>query len=157
IYQKVREGGRVNSVATFVAVGIDRLGNREVLGCHVATSEHQVEWKEFLRSLKSRGMNTPQMVISDDHDGRSHSIPWGLTGALWQRWQVHYMRHFSGKLSSKRKSELIPLLRDVFDSEDIEVARSARARLLDRLVEEGLEGVADWIEESIDDTLNVLN
>jgi putative transposase len=157
IYQKVRDGGKVNSVATFVAVGIDRLGQREVLGCHVATSEHQAEWTEFLRALKSRGLNTPQMVISDDHDGLRNSIQKELTGAMWQRCQVHYMRNFSGKLPSKHKPELIPLLRDVFDSEDIEVAKSARSKLLDRLMEEGLEGVADWIEESIDDTLNVLN
>lgn len=157
IYQKVREGGRVNSVATFVAVGIDRSGHREVLGCHVATSEHQVEWTGFLRSLKSRGLNTPHMVISDDHDGLRTAIQRELTGALWQRCQVHYMRNYSGKLSSKRKAELIPLLRDVFESEDIEAARHAQERLLDKLIEEGLEGVAEWIEESIDDTLNVLN
>lgn len=126
IYQKVREGGRVNSVATFVAVGIDRSGHREVLGCHVATSEHQVEWTGFLRSLKSRGLNTPHMVISDDHDGLRNAIQRELTGALWQRCQVHYMRNYSGKLSSKRKAKLIPLLRDVFESEDIEAARHAR-------------------------------
>lgn len=157
IYQKVREGGRVNSVATFIAVGINRKGTREVLGCHVATSEHKVEWKEFIRSLKKRGLNTPELVASDDHDGLREAIVQEFTNALWQRCQVHYARNFSGKINQKHKAELLPLLQNILHAEAIEAARKAKELLIDRLLEEGLEEVAEWIEESIDDTLNVLN
>lgn len=157
IYQKVREGGRVATVATFVAIGVRHSGEREVLGCHVATSEHRVEWKEFLRSLRGRGMNMPDLVVSDDHKGLRQAIVEELTGALWQRCQVHYMRNFSGKLSRKNKSEMIPFLREVLHSGNLKVANEAKKILLERLLSNGLVEVADWIEETIDDALNALN
>jgi len=157
IYQKVREGGRVESVATFVGVGVTEAGHREVLGCHVAKSEHKVEWKEFLRTLRKRGLNTPSFVVSDDHESLRQAIVEELTGALWQRCQVHYMRNFSGKLGQKYKAEMIPLLREVLHAENLELAMAAKKKLIDRLLECGLETVADWVEETIDDTLNVLN
>lgn len=157
IYQKVREGGRVTSMATFVAVGISQLGHREILGCHVATSEHQVEWREFLRILKQRGLNTPDMVVSDDHDGLRSAIQKEFPGALWQRCQVHYMRNFSGKLNQKNKAEMIPLLRDILQAPSLEAAANCKKVLLDRLEDRGLDIVLEWIEETIDDALNVLN
>lgn len=157
IYQKVREGGRVESVATFVAVGITDKGYREILGCHVAKSEHKAEWKEFLRYLKSRGLQMPAYVVSDDHEGLKQAIIEELTGALWQRCQVHYMRNFSAKLAQKHKSEMIPLLREVLHACDLQGAKRAKRVLIDRLLERKLESVADWIEETIDDALNVFN
>jgi transposase-like protein len=157
IYQKVREGGRVVSVATFVAIGITKLGVREVIGIHVATSEHKSEWKSFLRSLKERGLKNPEFVASDDHDGLRESIVEELTNSMWQRCQVHYMRNFSGKLNQKQKVLFIPLLRSVLHASDLESANKAKESLLDKLLENGLEEVAEWIEETIDDTLNVLN
>ena len=157
IYQKVREGGRVNSVAAFIAIGINREGFREVIGCHVATGEHKAEWKGFLGSLKKRGLNTPELVASDDHDGVREAIVRELTNALWQRCQVHYARNFAGKINRKQQAELLPLLQNVLHAETLEVARKAKGQLIDRLLEKGLEETAEWIEETVDDALNVLN
>lgn len=157
IYLKVREGGRVNSVATFIAVGITKEGFREVIGCHVATSEHKVEWKAFLRNLKIRGLNTPEMVASDDHDGLREAIVQELTNALWQRCQVHYARNFAAKINQKHKAELLPLLQEVLHADTFELAKKAKELLIERLLKKGLEGVAEWFEETIDDALNVLN
>jgi putative transposase len=157
IYQKVREGGRVESCATFIGVGITEAGHREVLGCYVAKSEHKAEWKGFLRSLKERGLKSPMMVISDDHEGLRQAIVEELTGALWQRCQVHYMRNYAGKLGQKCKLEMIPLLREVLHAESLELALAAKEKLIDRLLESGQKAVAEWVEETVDDTLNVLN
>jgi len=157
IYQKVREGGCVASVATFVAVGVGTDGKREVLGCHVATSEYKTEWKQFLRSLKKRGINIPKLVVSDDHDGLREAIAEELTGTLWQRCQVHHMRNFLGRLSKKHAAEMVPLLREVYQGDDLEAATEAKKKLVDCLQKRGLEDTVDWIEETIDDTLNILN
>ena len=42
-------------------------------------------------------------------------------------------------------------------AETLEVARKAKGQLIDRLLEKGLEETAEWIEETVDDALNVLN
>ena len=53
-YVKVREGGRIISVATIVAVGVNTDGRREVLGKALGPSEAEPFWTQFLRSLTGR-------------------------------------------------------------------------------------------------------
>lgn len=48
-YLKVRRGGRIVSVATIIAVGVNTDGRREVLGMEIGTSEAEPIWTEFLR------------------------------------------------------------------------------------------------------------
>jgi transposase-like protein len=54
-YVKVREGGRIISVAAIMAVGANADGRREVLGMTVGPSEAEPFWTRFLRSMKARG------------------------------------------------------------------------------------------------------
>jgi putative transposase len=43
----------------------------------------------FLRSLKTRGLNGVQLVISDARAGLKNAIASVLLGASWQRCRVH--------------------------------------------------------------------
>jgi transposase-like protein len=68
-YLKVREAGRVISVAVTVAVGVNSAGRREILGLAIGPSEAETFWTEFLRSLARRGLRGVKLVISDSHEG----------------------------------------------------------------------------------------
>src|SRR5277367_1205494 len=68
-YVKVREAGRIVSVAVIIAVGVNSEGMREVLGMAVGPSEAEVFWTDFLRSLARRGLRGVRLVISDAHEG----------------------------------------------------------------------------------------
>ena len=68
-YIKVREGGRIISVAVIIAVGVNTDGRREVLGMAVGPSEAEPFWTKFLRSLTNRGLRGVKLVISDSHEG----------------------------------------------------------------------------------------
>jgi putative transposase len=48
---KVREAGRVVSMAVVVAIGVRVSGEREVLGLDVGPSEDGALWLQFLRGL----------------------------------------------------------------------------------------------------------
>jgi hypothetical protein len=54
-YVKVREAGRIVSVAVTIAVAVNTDGRREVLGIAIGASEAETFWVEFLRKLKRRG------------------------------------------------------------------------------------------------------
>ena len=60
-YVKVRQDGRIVSVAVIVAVGVNTDGRREVLGMDVGPSEAETFWTDFLRKLArcQRALNTP--------------------------------------------------------------------------------------------------
>jgi putative transposase len=60
---------QVCSRAVVVAIGINALGYREVLGIAVGDSEAESFWRQFLGSLKERGLTGTRLVISDAHLG----------------------------------------------------------------------------------------
>src|SRR5208283_1697224 len=55
-YVKVRQNGRIVSVAVIIAVGVNTDGRREVLGMQIGASEAETFWSGFLRSLTRRGL-----------------------------------------------------------------------------------------------------
>ena len=71
-YVKVRQAGRIVSVAVIVAVGVNADGRREVLGLDIGPSEAEVFWTDFLRKLTRRGLRGVKLVIlrqSRGHQG----------------------------------------------------------------------------------------
>jgi transposase-like protein len=49
--QRVREAGRIQSVAALVATGVNAAGYREILGLDLVASEDGAGWTAFLRGL----------------------------------------------------------------------------------------------------------
>jgi putative transposase len=68
-YVKVRQAGRIVSVAVIIAVGVNGDGRREVLGMDIGASEAETFWTGFLRNLTRRGLRGVKLVISDGHEG----------------------------------------------------------------------------------------
>src|SRR6266702_7857389 len=91
-YVKVRESGRIVSVAVIVAVGVNSDGRREVLGMDIGPSEAETFWTEFLRKLARRGLRGVKLVISDAHEGIKAAVA-KVLHASWQRCRVHFMRN----------------------------------------------------------------
>ena len=63
-YVKVRQAGRIISVAVIIAVAVNTDGVREILGVAVGPSEAEPFWTSFLRSLKDRGLRGVKLVVS---------------------------------------------------------------------------------------------
>jgi putative transposase len=91
-YVKVRQNGRIVSVAVIVAVGVNSEGRREVLGMDIGPSEAELFWTAFLRKLIRRGLRGVKLVISDAHEGIKAPV-FKLLCATWQRCRVHFMRN----------------------------------------------------------------
>jgi transposase-like protein len=91
-YVKVRQNGRIVSVAVIVAVGVNSDGRREVLGMDIGASEAEPFWTAFLRKLTRRGLRGVKLVISDAHEGIKGAVS-KLLCASWQRCRVHFMRN----------------------------------------------------------------
>ena len=118
-YVKVREAGRIVSVAVIIAVAVNTDGVREVLGMRVGPSEAEPFWTDFLRSLMRRGLRGVKLVISDAHEGLKAAVAKVLK-ATWQRCRVHFMRNALAHVGKGQRTMVAALLRTVFaqDSED---------------------------------------
>ncbi|MFF7477104.1 IS256 family transposase [Streptomyces sp. NPDC008092] len=91
-YCKARVNHRIASQAVVIATGISATGHREILGLMVGDSESKPFWTKFLRSLRARGLDNVQLVISDSHSGLVAAIRTVFLGAAWQRCRVHFVR-----------------------------------------------------------------
>ena len=68
-YFKVRCGAQYKNRAMLVVVGIREDGFREILGASIAESEDSGYWMTLFRSLKDRGLEGVELVISGAHKG----------------------------------------------------------------------------------------
>ncbi len=92
-YVKVRQNGRIVSVAVIIAVGVNSDGRREVLGMDIGPSEAETFWTAFLRKLARRGLRGVKLVVSDAHEGikERFSTPAGSAAACTScatRWRT---------------------------------------------------------------------
>ena len=76
-----------------MAIGINGLGYREVIGIAVGDSEAEGPWRQFLGSLKERGLTGTRLAISDAHLGRTATIKRMFQDCSWQRCRVHFLRN----------------------------------------------------------------
>ena len=131
-YIKVREGGRIISVAVIIAVGVNTDGRREVLGMEVGPSEAEPFWTKFLRSLTSRGLRGVKLVISDSHEGLKAAARKVLR-ATWQRCRVHFMRNALANVNAKQRGMIAAAIRTAFTQETEKEAHTEFRTVADRL------------------------
>jgi transposase-like protein len=131
-YLKVRQGGRVVSIAAIIACGVNQDGRREILGLGLGESEAQVFWVEFLRSLRQRGLSGVQLVISDAHEGLKAAIA-QVFSASWQRCRVHFMRNLLATVPKAHQAMVGTLVRQVFVQPNVASAQEAWRRVADEL------------------------
>ena len=156
-YEKVRENGRVVSKAFPVVVGIDYEGDRDIIGCRVVNSESYESWDDFFRSLQERGLHGVEYVVTDENKGLRKALMKYFQGVKLQRCQVHFMRNLLGKISQNEQPEAVRLMQEVFAAETKEEAIKRVHKVSEFLISKKKSGVADWLEESIEDTLQVLD
>jgi len=126
-YVKVREAGRIVSVAVIIAVAVNTQGMREVLGMAVGASEAETFWTSFLRSLMRRGLRGVKLVIADAHEGLKAAVAKVLKASA-QRCRVHFMRNALAHVPKGQRQMVAALIRTVFAQEtEVEARRQWRA------------------------------
>jgi transposase-like protein len=133
--ERVREPGGVRHKALVIAYGVHETGRREVLGIDVGEAETEAFWREFLRSLRARGLSGVQLCVSDAHEGLKHAIA-KVLGCPWQRCTVHFLRDMLGHCGKAQQPMIAAAIRQIFAAESGEEAR------------ERLAGVATALERS---------
>ena len=131
-YVKVRQAGRIVSVAVIIAVGVNSDGRREVLGMDIGPSEAETFWTEFLRKLARRGLRGVKLVISDAHEGLKAAIA-RVLHATWQRCRVHLMRNLLAHAGRQGRGVASAFIATAFAQEDAETAKAQWRKVADQL------------------------
>ncbi len=133
--ENVREPGGVRSKALVIAYAVHESGRREVIGIDVGEAETEAFWREFLRSLRARGLAGVQLAISDAHSGLKNAIA-KVLGCPWQRCTVHFLRDMLGHCAKAQQPMIATAIRQIFAAENAGEAH------------ERLTGVAEALQRS---------
>lgn len=150
-YVKVRQAGRIVSVAVIIAVGVNSGGRREVLGMDIGPSEAETFWTEFLRKLARRGLRGVKLVISDAHEGLKAAIA-RVLHATWQRCRVHLMRNLLAHAGRHGRGVASAFIATAFAQEDAEAAKAQWRKVADQLRPK-LPKLATFMDEAETDVL----
>ena len=131
-YVKVRQNGRIVSVAVIVAVGVNSDGRREVLGMDIGPSEAEPFWTAFLRKLARRGLRGVKLVISDAHEGIKAAVS-KLLCASWQRCRVHFMRNALAHAGKSGRRVVSAFIATAFAQETAEAASQQWRAVADQI------------------------
>jgi putative transposase len=150
-YVKVRQDGRIVSVAVTTAVAVNTDGRREVLGMDIGVSEAETFWIEFLRKLKRRGLTGVKLVISDAHEGIKAAVS-KVFRATWQRCRVHFMRNVLAHAGKSGRRVVAAFIATAFAQDDAAAAK-AQWRLVADQIRTKLPKLAAILDDAEPDVL----
>ena len=145
----------VISQAVPIAIGVDWNGRRQILAVEMANRESQSSWKDFLLSLRRRGLHGVEFVVADDHAGLRKAIREVLCEAAFQRRHVHFLLNTHDHLLRKADDDCLQELRWLYDRRSVEEARRDLAAWIAKWGDR-YEKLVGWVEDNIDETLRLL-
>jgi len=148
---KVRSGGHVRSKALVVAYAVHDTGRREVIGIDIGEVETEAFWVEFLRGLRARGLAGVRLAVSDHHEGLKTAVA-KILACPWQRCTVHFVRNMHGHCRRSERGLVSAALREIFDADSHEQARTRLGDVLDRF-RGPVAKVAELLEAAEEDLL----
>lgn len=154
LYIKVREHDRVVSKSVHIACGVNENGHREIIGLKVNHTESNESWGNFFDYLKSRGLQSPKLVVSDAHSGLVSAIRESFLGTSWQRCTIHFLRNIINTLPKKGTAEARHELSDLFKNSDLEVVRDLKRRFVEKYQDQkGFAKAIEKLESGFEDAI----
>jgi putative transposase len=153
--ERVREPGGVRHKCLVIAYAVHESGRREVIGLDVGEAETEAFWREFLRSLRARGLAGVELVTSDAHPGLKAAIN-SVLGCPWQRCTVHFLRDMLGHVHKAQQQMVGAAIRQVFAASGRQEAHEILGEVVERLGGPAPK-VANLLEEAEPDLLAFLS
>ena len=125
LYTNVREEGRSEKKAVYVALGIDITGRKEVLGFWTGESESSSFWYGILEELKERGVKDILYLCTDGVSGFKEILEQAYPKTIHQRCIVHIIRNMTPCVPKKEMQELCDKLKAIYKAETKEEAIEA--------------------------------
>jgi len=156
-YEKVRIDGQMRDAAVQIAAGVNREGQREILGVSVALNEQEVHWRAFLQSLVQRGLQGVRLIISDAHTGLQAARQTVFGGIPWQRCQFHLQRNAQAYVPHKGMlDEVHNDIRTIFNAPDRTTAEAWLTQTVQKYAKTASK-LANWMEINIPEGLAVFS
>ncbi len=123
IYLKRNWGGSFENVAILVAMAVNADGQREVIGAAEGMKEDKESWRNFLVSLKERGLTGTRLFIGDKCLGLVDAINSVFPDAKYQRCYIHFYRNVFTVVPRGKMKDVAAMLKAIHAQEDKDAAQ----------------------------------
>ncbi|NDV80312.1 IS256 family transposase, partial [Dysgonomonas sp. 511] len=121
-YKVFDESGRAVSRAIYNVLGIDKEGNKDVLGMYISKSEGANFWLSVLTDLQNRGIKDILIASIDNLSGFADAIESVFPETTVQLCIVHQIRNSCKYVGSKHQKESLKDLKSVYKAVNKETA-----------------------------------
>ena len=152
LYEKVRFNERVVSMAILIVCGVNTQGKREVLAVEPMLEESTDSYKQLFTQLKTRGLTTPALVVSDANARLVSAIRQSFPGASWQRCKVHFMRNILTRVAHREKDAFAKQLKEIWLATSVILARQRVEKLAKTYAKrfpKAIQTLDDGLEDSL--------
>lgn len=125
MYYKVKEDGRTQTRCVYNVLGINREGNKDVLGMYVSHSEGANFWLGVINDLKQRGVTDILIACIDNLKGFDEAIQTIFPHTEVQSCIVHQIRNSLKYVASKDKQIFLKDLKLVYQADNEQQALDA--------------------------------
>ena len=122
---KIRDQGHVENKAIHIAVGVDRDGERDVLGLWIEKTEGAKFWSTVLSELKQRGVEDILVLCADGLRGLPEAVEANFRKTIFQTCVVHMIRSSTRYVSYKDLKAVCASLRAVYNANNTKDALAA--------------------------------
>ena len=147
-YFPCRSSGFVKSTAIVTAIAANKKGVRQVIGLSYFDTENYLDWRDFLNSLKHRGLKGVKLVTSDEHAGLVRAIKETFIGASHQRCIAHLEKNVCDRVRKKNISgAAVGALKIAFQETEPQMVKAGYEKAVSLLAKYDEKG-ADLLEEA---------
>jgi putative transposase len=154
IWMKRSWGGSVKNISVLVAIAVNEEGFREIIGVSEGAKEDKESWRSFLRYLKSRGLNSVDLFVSDKALGLIESVPDFYPEAKWQRCIVHFYRNVFSLVPRSKAKEVATMLKAIHAQENKFEAQRKKEMISEKLEGMRLTKAANLVKIGAEETFS---
>ena len=118
VHFSVRQDNQVVKKAAYIVLGVDRDGNKDVLGIWIGENESAKFWLGVLNDLKGRGVKDILILCSDGLTGIKEAIQAAYPNTIQQRCIVHMIRNSVKFVSYKDLREFCNDLKTIYTAKN---------------------------------------
>jgi putative transposase len=106
VHFSVRHGDKADATIILTALGVDLVGNKEVLALRACAEENKDGWACLLQDLRSRGATQVDLIVTDGHDGLLAAVSELFAATPRQRCLVHKQRNVLNAIPRRARGDV---------------------------------------------------
>jgi transposase-like protein len=129
IHYKVKEDGAIKTKAVYCLIGVNREGNKDLLGLYISENEGARFWLNVLADIQNRGVKDILIACIDNLKGFAEAIETIFPQTEVQLCIVHQIRNSTRFVPTRDIKNVIKTLKEVYEAPTKEQAEKGLALL----------------------------